>query len=102
METVQDNIETVMTELKAEVETNSAEMRRDLGDFLASSTEQGQEHTHMLERQAAALASLKQCCNGLAADQGRLAAQAGPVLDRLDRWLPRFHLTLQVYSFAGG
>lgn len=41
----------------------------------------------MLERQAAAVASLKQCCNGLAADQGRLAAQAGPVLDRLDRWM---------------
>ena len=91
METVQDNIETVMTELKAEVETNSAEMRRDIGDFLASSTEQGQEHTHMLERQAAALASLKQCCNGLAADQGRLTAQAGPVLDRLDRWILRVH-----------
>ena len=91
METVQDNIETVMTELKAEVETNSAEMRRDIGDFLASSTEQGQEHTHILERQAAALASLKQCCNGLAADQGRLTAQAGPVLDRLDRWILRVH-----------
>ena len=91
METVQDNIEAVMTELKSEVETNSAEMRRDLGDYLVSSTEQGQEHTHMLERQAAALASLKQCCNGLAADQGRLAAQAGPVLDRLDRWILRVH-----------
>ena len=91
METVQDNIEAVMIELKSEVETNSAEMRRDLGDYLVSSTEQGQEHTHMLERQAAALASLKQRCNGLAADQGRLAAQAGPVLDRLDRWLLIFY-----------
>ena len=102
METVQDNIEAVMTELKSEVETNSAEMRRDLGDYLVSSTEQGQEHTHMLERQAAALASLKQCCNGLAADQGRLAAQAGPVLDRLDRWLLVFYLNLQFCSIPGG
>ena len=102
METVQDNIEAVMTELKTEVETNSAEMRRDLGDCLASSTEQGQEHTHMLERQAAVLASLKQCCNGVAADQGRLAAQAGPVLDRLDRWLLIFLLTLQFCSIPGG
>ena len=85
METVQNNIEMVMTELKTEVENSNAEMRRDLVDLVSSSTEQGTEATHMLERQAAGLASLKQCCNGLAADQGRLAAQAGPVLDRLDR-----------------
>ena len=85
METVQNNIEMVMTELKTEVENSNAEMRRDLVDLVSTSTEQGTEVTHMLERQAAGLASLKQCCNGVAADQGRLAAQAGPVLDRLDR-----------------
>ena len=85
METVQNNIEMVMTELKTEVENSNTEMRRDLVDLVSSSTEQGTEVTHMLERQAAGLASLKQCCNGVAADQGRLAAQAGPVLDRLDR-----------------
>ena len=74
-------------ELKMEMQTSNQEMRKDLMDFLSSSTEQRQEHTHMLEGQAAALASLKQCCFGVASDQGRLTAQAGPVLDRLDRFI---------------
>ena len=74
-------------ELKMEMQTSNQEMRKDLMDFLTSSTEQRQEHTHMLEGQAAALASLKQCCSGVASDQGRLSAQAGPVLDRLDRFI---------------
>ena len=76
-----------ITELKMEMQASNQEMRKDLMDFLSSSTEQRQEHTHMLEGQAAALASLKQCCNGVASDQGRLTAQAGPVLDRLDRFV---------------
>ena len=74
-------------ELKMEMQESNQEMRKDLMDFLSSSTEQRQEHTHMLEGQAAALASLKQCCTGVASDQGRLTAQAGPVLDRLDRFV---------------
>ena len=76
-----------ITELKMEMQASNQEMRKDLMDFLSSSTEQRQEHTHMLEGQAAALASIKQCCNGVASDQGRLTAQAGPVLDRLDRFV---------------
>lgn len=82
-------------ELKMEMQASNQEMRKDLMDFLSSSTEQRQEHTHMLEGQAAALASLKQCCTGVASDQGRLTAQAGPVLDRLDRFeklLPRTYI----------
>jgi len=87
MEASQDNIESVVTDIKTQVESTSMEMKRDLTDFLLSATEQQQEQTHMLEGQAAALASLSQCCSGVSSDQGRLAAQAGPVLDRLDRWM---------------
>ena len=85
-------------ELKMEMQASNQEMRKDLMDFLSSSTEQRQEHTHMLEGQAAALASLKQCCTGVASDQGRLAAQAGPVLDRLDRFEK---LLLRTYILNG-
>ena len=80
-------VNTRIIELKMEMQTSNQEMRKDLMDFLSSSTEQRQEHTHMLEGQAAALASLKQCCTGIASDQRRLTAQAGPVLDRLDRFI---------------
>merc|ERR1719278_2463905 len=66
---------------------STEDMKKDISDFLVSATEQQQEHVHMLEGQAAALASLKQCCSGVSSDQARLAAQAGPVLDRLDRWM---------------
>ena len=85
-------------ELKMEMQASNQEMRKDLMDFLSSSTEQRQEHTHMLEGQAAALASLKQCCTGVASDQGRLTAQAGPVLDRLDRFEK---LLLRTYILNG-
>ena len=78
---------TMMSDIQTNNHNSHSDMRRELSDFLESSTDQRQEQTHMLEGQAASLASLQQCCNGQATDHARFSAQAGPVLDRLDRWM---------------
>ena len=59
---------------------------------LESSTDQRQEQTHMLESQAASLASLQQCCTGQATDQARFSAQTGPVLKRLGNWMTSWQI----------
>ena len=76
-----------LTELKMEMQTSNEKLQKEMTKYLDISTEQKNEQTHMLEGQAASLASLQQCCTGQATDQARLSAQAGPVLDRLDRWM---------------
>ena len=76
-----------LTELKMEMQTSNEKFKSEITKYLDISTEQKNEQTHMLEGQAASLASLQQCCTGQATDQARFSAQAGPVLDRLDRWM---------------
>lgn len=87
METLQDKIETEITDIKVGIETTNGELKRQLKEFIAASTEISQEQNHLIEGYASNFASLQQCCSGHSADYNRFAAQAGPVVDRMDRWM---------------
>ena len=47
---------TMMSDIQTNIHNSHSDMRRELSDFLESSTDQRQEQTHMLEGQAASLA----------------------------------------------
>jgi len=87
MESLQDRIETEITDIKEGIEATNGELKRKLGEFIAASTEISQEQNHLIEGYAANFASLDQCCSGLSKDYNRFMAQTGPVVDRLDRWM---------------
>eukprot|EP00092_Neocalanus_flemingeri_P027836 GFUD01030219.1.p1 GENE.GFUD01030219.1~~GFUD01030219.1.p1 ORF type:complete len:765 (-),score=159.24 GFUD01030219.1:331-2625(-) len=87
METLQDKIETEITDIKVGIENTNGELKRQLSEFIASSTEMSQEQNHLIEGYAANFASLQQCCSGHSADYNRFVAQAGPVVDKMDRWM---------------
>ena len=87
MESLQDRIETEITDIKEGIEATNGELKRKLGEFIAASTEISQEQNHLIEGYAANFASLDQCCSGLSKDYNRFVAQTGPVVDRLDRWM---------------
>ena len=65
-----------LTELKMEMQTSNEKFKSEITKYLDISTEQKNEQTHMLEGQAASLASLQQCCTGQATDQARSAQAA--------------------------
>jgi hypothetical protein len=87
METLQDKIETEITDIKVGIEETNGELKRQLREFIAASTEISQEQNHLIEGYAANFASLQQCCSGHSKDYNRFIAQAGPVVDKLDRWM---------------
>ena len=87
METLQDKIETEINDIKDGIEATNGELKRKLGEFITASTEISQEQNHLIEGYAANFASLEQCCSGLSKDYNRFVANAGPVVDRLDRWM---------------
>jgi len=93
MATLQDKIETEITEIKMGVETTNEELKRKLSEFISASTEISQEQNHLIEGYASNFASLQQCCTGHSADFNRFAAQAAPVVAKMDRWMDSWQTT---------
>jgi len=87
METLQDKIETEITDIKEGIESTNDELKRQLSEFISSSTEMSQEQNHLIEGYASNFASLQQCCSGHSTDFNRFVAQTGPVMERMDRWM---------------
>jgi len=86
MESLQDKIDTEISNIKLGIETTNEELMRRLSEFVITSNEISTEQTRLLESYATNFASLEQCCSSHAGDLDRFLVTSGGVLDRLDRW----------------
>ena len=62
METIQDKIETEISNIKSGLESSRSDLSRQISDFIATSSEASQEQSRQIENYATNFASLGMLC----------------------------------------
>jgi len=87
METRFKRINKRLSDMMILMQSSREERKNAMADLGGTLTETHESVMSQFESQTGSLASLHQCCSGMASDQARLSAQAAPVLDKMDRWM---------------